>query len=151
MEKNELIDYKLALTKAGAISIVPKGNSMWPTLKSNAQSVLIEAKKGRLERFDVALYVADGKYVLHRILKAVDGGYIACGDSMNVLESVKEEDVLGKMVGFYKKDAFVSCDDIDYKKKVENWYKRKRIRKVRIWFFNQIMRFKRVLRKIIRK
>lgn len=151
MENTVSIDFKTALEKNGAISFVPTGNSMWPILKDGGQSVLVEAKKGRLERFDVALYVADGKNVLHRVLKVTDDGYVTCGDSMNVLESVPEQAVFGKMVGFYKKDVFVSCDDKDYKKRVENWYKRKRLRKIRLWFFHQFMRVKRLIRKIVRK
>lgn len=150
MNEKILTDYKTALAKAGAISIIPSGNSMWPTLKHKGQSVLIEGKKGRLQPLDVALYSADGKYVLHRVLKVEDNCYITCGDAMNVLEKVPEENVIGKMVGFYKGKEFVSCTDEDYVKKVKNWYKRRKLRKCRLFFFHVRLRIKGVARKIFK-
>ena len=150
MSIEKLTDYKSALTKAGAISIIPQGNSMWPTLKHKGQSVLIECKKGRLQPFDVALYLVEEKYVLHRILKVTDTGYITCGDAMNILEKVPEENVIGKMVGFYRKKDFVSCTDEDYIKKVKNWYKRRKLRKTRLFFFHVRLRIKGIFRKIFK-
>ena len=148
MEKIVQNDYKTALEKAGAISIVPTGNSMWPILKHNSQSVLVEAKKDRLKPLDVALYTYEDKYVLHRVLKVLPEGYVMCGDAMNVLEKVPENAVFGKMVGFYKKDVFVSCEDKDYINYVQKWYKHRIIRKIRLACFHLRLKLKFGIRKI---
>ncbi len=135
--------YKTELDSNNVIAFVPKGNSMWPTLKHNAQSVIIERKTERLSRLDVAFYLrADGSAVLHRVLEVKDDGYVMCGDSQLVLEPVKEEQVFGKMAGFYRKDKYIKATDEKYIKQVEKYYERKLLRKIRIKFFHLGLRVK---------
>ena len=132
----EKSDYAAELAKNGAIAFVPSGVSMWPTLKNRGQSVIVTAKKERLKRYDVALYIRAGnKYVLHRVMEATGGGYIICGDSQFALEQVKEEQVIGVMEGFYRGKKFISVGDEKYKKEVESWYGRKIRRKIRLKIF----------------
>lgn len=139
---SEKSDYAAELAKNGAIAFVPSGVSMWPTLKNRGQSVIVTAKKERLKRYDVALYIRAGnKYVLHRIMEAIDGGYIICGDSQFALERVKEEQVIGVMEGFYRGKKFISVSDEKYKKEVEDWFRRKTRRKIKLktfYFFRGI-------------
>ncbi len=141
-EKSGCFDYAKQLAQSGAIAFVPSGVSMWPTLKNRGQSVIVVEKKGRLERYDVALYVREGnKYVLHRVMQAVEDGYIICGDSQFVLERVKEEQVIGVMDGFYRGKKYISVSDERYKKEVEDWFRRKKRRKVKLnifYFFHGI-------------
>jgi hypothetical protein len=128
--------YKTELEKNKVISIIPTGNSMWPTLKNRGQSVIVELKKQRLEKFDVALYHRpNDTVVLHRVMEVKDGGYVMCGDSQFNLEWVEEEQVFAKMIGFYKGDKYVSVADHKYIKKVEKWYRRKGLRRLRIKCF----------------
>lgn len=130
------IDYKDNLNKNNVISFVPRGNSMWPTLKNKGQSVVVQAKRQRLNKFDVALYVrGQNNFVLHRVMQVLEDGYLMCGDSQFSLEKVTEDQVFGVMIGFYRGEKYVDCNDDKYKKKVEKWYKRKRLRKFRINFF----------------
>lgn len=145
-------DYKSELDKHGVIAFVPGGNSMWPTLKNRGQSVVVKRKEDRLKKYDVALYVRDnGSFVLHRVMKVVDGGYVICGDSQFVYENVKEEQVFGVMEGFYQGKKYVECSDLKYRKKVENWFKRKKIRKIRLKFFFFFQRIKNKLKRIFGK
>ncbi len=145
---NQNSSYKTELEKYGAIAFVPSGNSMWPTLKHRAQSVVVESKKERLKRFDVALYFrADGAVVLHRVMQAVDGGYVICGDGQLQLEKVKEDKVFGKMVGFYRKDKYIEVTDSKYIEEVEKWFRRKRYRKLRLKIFYFINAVKKKFRK----
>lgn len=135
MTKNE---YYEQLNKNNVLSIIPSGNSMWPILKNKGQSVLIEKKTERLKVFDVALYYRDdGTTVLHRIVKVLENGYIIVGDSQTYQETVLEEKVFGKMIGYYRKDKFISVEDEKYKNKVYKWYKneKKRRRKCKFHFF----------------
>lgn len=144
-------DYKSELIKHGVIGFVPGGNSMWPTLKNRGQSVVVKKKEGRLKRYDVALYVRDnGAFVLHRVMHVTDGGYVICGDSQFVLENVREEQVFGVMEGFYKGKKYVECTDRKYCKQVENWYKRKKLRKIRLKSFFFLQRVKNKLKRIFK-
>lgn len=145
-------DYKSELIKHGVIGFVPGGNSMWPTLKNRGQSVVVRKKEERLKRFDVALYVRDnGAFVLHRVMQVVDDGYVICGDSQFVLEKVREEQVFGVMEGFYRGKKYVDCKDPKYCKQVENWFKRKKLRKIRLKCFFFFQRVKNKLKRIFKK
>ncbi len=109
---------------------------MWPTLKNRGQTVIVTAKKERLKRYDVALFIRrDGKYVLHRVMEQKEGGYIICGDSQFVTENVKEEQVIGVMEGFYRGKKYISCEDEAYKKEVEEWFAKKTRRKIKLKVF----------------
>ncbi len=129
-------DYKADLEKLGVISFVPKGNSMWPMLKNRGQSVIVEKKQNRLKLFDVGFFVRNnGAFVLHRVVKVLEDGYVFCGDSQLVLETIKEEQVFGIMTAFYQGKKCIDARDEKYVKKVERYYKHTRIRKFRIKCF----------------
>lgn len=135
-EKNIKVDYKEQLDKNNQIVIVPKGNSMWPTLKNKKQSVVVGEKVSRLAELDVALYVrGQNNFVLHRVIKVLPDGYLMCGDSQFVLEKVLEEQIFGVMQGFYRGKKYVNCKDPKYIKKIKKWYKRKRYRKFMVKAF----------------
>ena len=57
------------------------GVSMLPMLKTGRDSVVIVKKEARLRPLDVALYKRGDKYVLHRVISVIDGGYIIRGDN----------------------------------------------------------------------
>lgn len=135
-EKNLKNSYQEQLEKNNQIAIVPKGNSMWPTLKHQGQSVIIGAKKQRLREFDVALYVrGQNDFVLHRVIKVLPDGYLMCGDSQFVLEKVFEDQIFGLMLGFYRGKKYVDCQDEKYIKKIKKWYKKVKYRKFRVKLF----------------
>ena len=149
-------NYKSELEKNGILAFVPGGNSMWPTLKNRGQSVVVLIKKEKLKRFDVALYLRDnGTFVLHRVMEPTEWGYIICGDSQFTLEKVREDQVFGVMEGFYRGKKYIDCKDKKYIKEVERWFRRKRIRKLRLkWFFFRqrvINKLKRIYVKIFRR
>lgn len=155
-ETSELFgaDYKSELEKNGAIAFVPHGNSMWPILKNRKQTVVVIKKTDRLSRFDVALYERNGKektFVLHRVMKSADGGYIICGDSQFVLERVEEDAVFGVMSGYYKGKTFIPVTDEKYIRRVEKWYKRKTIRKIRLKFFYFRVRIKCLVARVFKR
>ena len=117
---------------------------MWPTLKNRKQSVVVKTKTERLKRFDVALYLRpEGTFVLHRVMDKTDNGYIMCGDSQLTKESVKEENVFGVMIGFYRGEKYIEVTDPDYIKEVETWYgnEKRRKRVLKNFHFRQISTF----------
>lgn len=144
--------YKAEVERLGVIAFVPNGVSMWPMLKNHGQSVVVEKKTSRLKKYDVAFYAREsGACVLHRVMEVTDDGYVMCGDSQFTLEKVKEEQVFGVMTGFYQKDEFVPADAEKYLKKVEKFYKRKLLRKIRIKSFMLVWRVKSKLKRIFKK
>ncbi len=140
------------LNSSGAISFVPIGHSMWPTLKNKGQAVIVAKKTGRLNVLDVALFVHEkAGLVLHRVLRVTPDGYITCGDSQFTTEIVKEENVLGVMTGFYVKEKYIDVSSPKYVKKIERWYKRKKIRKFKIKRFYFSLSIKAKIKRIFIK
>ena len=145
MEKIVVSNYKEQLNQKGTIAIIPGGNSMWPTLKHHGQAVIIKQKTQRLKKYDVALFTRlDGKYVLHRVIEVLDDGYVFGGDSLLYTEKVLEEQVFGVMIGFYDKQNYVEVDDEKYIKRVEKWYKSKKLRYIRLKLFYLTNKIKRI-------
>ena len=105
-------DYESALRRDGKLIFVPGGDSMWPTLKHEGQSVVVLPKKDKLRLYDVPLYKrADGQHVLHRVVGFAAGGYVVCGDSQFGEEYVAEGQIVGVLDGFFKGKKYVSADD----------------------------------------
>ncbi|MBR5192651.1 MAG: S24/S26 family peptidase [Clostridia bacterium] len=124
------------LNKKGVAYFIPKGNSMWPTLKDKAQPVLIKKATEPLNVYDVALYKKeDGTLVLHRVIKVLEDFYVFLGDSQIVEEKVEKTQVLGVMVGFYKGNKFIETNDQSYIKRVKKWFKNEKFRRFRIKLF----------------
>ena len=143
-----IADYKTELEKNKVIAFVPGGVSMWPTLKHRGQSVVVGLKTEKLKRFDVAFYMREnGSYVLHRVMQATEDGYVMCGDSQWWQEPVKEEQVFGVMLGFYRGKKYIEVTDSKYVKEVEKWYGRRFIRKVRLKLFRIRQKIKSLFKK----
>lgn len=138
-------NYKEKLIETGVIAFVPKGNSMWPTLKNARQSVVLLPKKERLKKWEVAMYErSDGSIVLHRIVDVVNGGYVFCGDSLEPREFVKEDKVFAYMQGFYRGKKYIETDSEKFRKETEKLYKneKKRLKRAGRFFFRQRVKSK---------
>ena len=59
-------------------------------------------------------------------------------------EKILEDEVFGVLDGMFKGKKYISVKDRKYKKKVENWYKHKLIRKIRLRFFLKMIKGKSV-------
>lgn len=90
------------------------GVSMLPMLKNRRDSVIISKKTERLKPLDVALYKRGNDYVLHRVLEVKDWGYIIRGDNCYSDEQILEENVIGVLTEFYRKDKHVLCTNEKY-------------------------------------
>ena len=145
-------NYKLELLKKGVVAFIPRGNSMWPTLKDRGQTVILIKKTERLKRFDVGFFIRpNGQYVLHRVIQVTEKGYVFQGDGQDFTETVLEEDVIAYMEGFYRGKRYVEANNSKYLKEVERLYSndKKRIKRVNCYlkrkaFINRIRRFLRL-------
>ncbi len=85
------------------------GVSMLPMLKSGRDSVVIVKKEARLKPWDVALYKRGEKYVLHRVISVIDGGYIIRGDNCYSDEKIPESAVFGVLSEYFRENERIDC------------------------------------------
>lgn len=92
------------LANSGRLVYTGKGYSMLPMLRPRCDLLIVERPRGRLRRYDVALYKRrDGTYVLHRVLWARRDGYVMCGDHQWQRErGVTDGQVLGVLTAFVR-------------------------------------------------
>ncbi len=107
----------------GHFVIRPRGVSMWPMIRNGKDSVLIEPVHGRLEKYDIPLYKDRlDRYVIHRIIKVTEDGYVICGDGLHEREyDITDRNIIGVVKGFYRKEKFISCDSKAYMAYVKFW------------------------------
>lgn len=105
------------------------GVSMLPMLKSGRDSVVIMPKTERLKPWDVALYKRGDDYVLHRVIRQTDDGYIIRGDNCYSDEKIKEERVIGVLTEYFKAEKRVQLDDPKYLRYVKRRIKNYKLRR----------------------
>ena len=113
-----------------------QGHSMEPMLNCDSDSVVIISPSGRLEKYDIALYRANGKYVLHRVVKVLPDSYVFCGDNCDFLEKgIKDSDIIGVLSEVFKGEKKIDLKGRKYRaycrRKVAGFYPRKAFRSVR--------------------
>lgn len=94
------------------------GDSMEPLLHNRQSTVVLEKLSGPVRRGDVVLYRRPaGEYVLHRVVKVLDGVCLIRGDNRLHAERVPEDWILGRMTGFFP-DAgtqYIDCGSAVYR------------------------------------
>ena len=103
------------LEKDGVYVSTTSGVSMYPMLRDRRDTVIIQPPLERLKKYDVALFHRGDKYVLHRVIKVMPDSYIIRGDNCIATEHVKDSDVIGKLVQFYRADREKNMNSIGYK------------------------------------
>lgn len=99
------------------------GDSMAPMLRQRRNTVVLRTPKGRAKRYDVILFLRpDGRYVLHRVIRVTEDGYITRGDNRRQNDApVPEEQLLAVMDGYYKKKKYISPTSLRYRIYVALW------------------------------
>lgn len=123
------------------------GISMLPMLKEGRDTIVVVHKTSRLKSLDVALYKRGDAYVLHRVLRPIEGGYLIRGDNCYVNENVPEEAVIGVLTEFFRKSKHFYCTDKKYVKYVE---KRLKTYKIRYFFIKIKDICKRIVKKLLK-
>ena len=111
-------NYREIIDKDGVLVQMTVGSSMRPMLKERKNTVVIEKLKGKPKENDVVLYQRDcGKYVLHRVIKVKDNGYIIRGDNCIHNEyDIKDRHIFGILKGYYIKDRYIECETNNFYK-----------------------------------
>ena len=88
---------KEKLNSQGAVTFTPMGNSMFPTLCSGRDTVMLVKAKFPLKKYSMVLYQRrTGSYVLHRVVGIKDGVYTMRGDNQLVKEhGIEEDQIIG--------------------------------------------------------
>ena len=114
IDKTNRMTIEQVLEQTGVYVGPTVGVSMLPMLKNRRDSIIVAKKTERLKPLDVALYKRGDDYVLHRVLKPVEGAYIIRGDNCYSDEYILEEQVIGVLTEFYRKDVHYTCTDEKY-------------------------------------
>lgn len=105
------------LKEKGRLTYTFKGTSMNPLLKEGRDLyTLIPKTTKRCKKYDVVLYKKkDKKYVLHRIIKVRNFDYVLQGDnSINKEYGIRDEDIVGIMTSFKRKEKVINVNDWKY-------------------------------------
>ena len=114
------------------------GVSMLPMLKTGRDSVVIVKKEARLRPLDVALYKRGDKYVLHRVISVIDGGYIIRGDNCYSDEKIPESAVFGVLKEYFRKNRHIDCaTDEKYLRYAKRRVKNYPVRRIFVPFFRK--------------
>ena len=109
------------LQKDGRLVYKTKGTSMEPMLRQNRDLVIIEVPSSRLQKYDVALYRREEKYVLHRVIGVGDGFYRIRGDNTYAIEQVPFEAVIGVLKRFNRKGKLHDVSEPGYRFYARFW------------------------------
>ena len=110
--QNEATDYETLIEKDGVFAQLTKGISMMPLIRQNRDTIIVKKIENPPKENDVLLYKNKiGKYVLHRVIKVLENGYIIRGDNNFFNEyDIKDDDIIGILDGFYRDDKYIDCN-----------------------------------------
>ena len=141
-----MANFEDELAKTGKLVYTTVGISMRPLIKQDRDISIIEKPKGRLKKYDVALYKRpNGQYVLHRVVKVLEDGYVILGDNCASKEyNIKDSQILGVLTSLVRAGKEVDLNSFGYKLYVRARYAHYPVRVI-------IFRIKRFLRKLMNR
>ncbi len=147
MSLQEKLKIEEVLLREGKYVGPTVGISMLPMLKERRDTIVVRPKTEKLKPLDVALYHRGDAYVLHRVLRQTETGYIIRGDNCYSDEIVPEEDVFGVLTEFFQKNKHVLCTDEKYLR-----YARRRIKTYRFrrFFVQTKSRVKALIKRVLK-
>lgn len=111
------------LAAGKTVKFSPRGISMLPMLRQGIDSVVLSPLPERLKKYDLPLYQRDdGKYILHRIVKAGET-YTCIGDNQFEFEpNVRHDQMIAVVTAFYRGDEFHSVTETAYRVYCRFWH-----------------------------
>ena len=120
------------LVAGQTVRFSPMGISMLPMLRQGIDSVVLSPVPEKLKKYDLPLYQRhDGKYVLHRIIRAGDT-YTCMGDNQFQPEpGLHHDQMLALVTAFYRDERQIRCDSLMYQLYCRIWHYSRPVR--RFW------------------
>ena len=104
------------IKKDGMYVSTTSGYSMSPMLKDRRDTVVILPPPEKIKKYDVILYFRDGRYILHRVVRARHGEFVTCGDNRVELEKgITRADIVGILSEVYRGKKKIRMNGIFYK------------------------------------
>ena len=98
------------------------GTSMYPLLRNRRDTIIIRPCRGRLKKYDVPLYKRGSNYVLHRIVKVTQDGYMICGDNCLYREKdITDQQIIGVLAGITRGEKEIKMDGFVYQMYCRIW------------------------------
>ena len=109
---SEPVSFEAHLAEHGSLTYTNKGSSMEPLLRQGRDLFTVTKKSSdRCRVGDVVLFRHRGSYVLHRVIRVREDGYVCRGDNAVGTETVPEAEVLGVMTSFVRDGKTYRTDD----------------------------------------
>ena len=106
----------LQMENGGRARLTVTGGSMLPMLHPHRDAVELVMPQTTPEKGDIILYRREnGAYVLHRIIRVCEDGYLCSGDNQVMREPVKPEQILAVTVSFTRKGKHRTLDSFGYR------------------------------------
>ena len=120
---------KEELSAGRSVRFSPSGVSMLPMLKEGRDSVVLSPLPDKLKKYDLPLYRrADGKYILHRIIKTGDT-YTCIGDNQFYKEhGLHRNQMIAVVTSYSRKGKEISTESFRYRAYCRFWHYSRPIR-----------------------
>ena len=106
------------LNQGLTVTIAFGGGSMMPLIDGRGDSVELEAVTGDLACGEVCLFVYQGHFVVHRLIRKDGDNLVFRGDSCRREECVGRDAVMARLVAVVHRDGRVErCDSLEWKLK----------------------------------
>lgn len=128
------------LNEGKTVTLRLKGYSMRPFLENNRDKALL-VKPSKIAVGDPVLAEISPKhYVLHRIIKIEDNDVTLMGDGNLGVEYCKKENIVGAVIGFYRKDRknLDSTDGWKWKLYSKVWMTLRPLRRYLLAFYRKL-------------
>lgn len=139
---NDALFYEVTrlLGEGESVTLGVKGDSMLPFIVGGRDSVVLY-KTEVLNKGDIVLaYLADGRYVLHRII-TMDGEYVRLMGDGNLYdtEECQKQDIAGIVTEILRNGKYVDCTSPAERCKAKLWILLKPIRRYVLAIYRQII------------
>lgn len=112
----------LQLENGGRARLTVTGRSMLPLLRAYRDAVELVPVSGRLKNGRIILYRREnGQFVLHRIVRQRENGYICCGDNEAAREPVSDTQLLAVVEALVRKGKRITMDAWGYRLYTALW------------------------------
>ena len=145
-----MMTFEEEIQNSGKLIYTTVGVSMRPLIKQGRDLLIVTKPQGRLKKYDIPLYKRkNGQYVLHRVVKVKDDGYVILGDNCIKWENdIKDDQIIGVLTSLVRKGKEVDFNSFGYRFYSRAWYL---LYPVRVIFLSARRLAGKIKRKLIRK